>query len=201
MVQKSPSLSSRPESPLEFYDPTRETLLALLKNITEEAGDTAIPSNSSLCATPLGSRQPSPIINRQQPSPVLLTKQLADVLSNQTNVLERKSISYRKSHTPDRRQSSNSISNEKILNNFEVDSQQRSGSLTGTNSKYVQGLEKVCFLPKTELPIIQITKTDSQRLQKSTSQSKESLNSMEGSSSSINSAVGKTRLILIKKGV
>lgn len=187
LVQKSPSLSSRPESPVEFYDPTRETLLALLKNITEEAGE-VISTNVSLL---------TPKINRQ-PSPVQLTKQLVDILSNQTNVLDTKSISSRKSCSTDRRPSLNSdLNGGKLINNSESSLQAPASNLTVTNSKSAQELDKTGRSPKTDVPTIQITKTDSQRLQKKTSRSKESLNSTEGSSSSSVSAVGKMEFILI----
>lgn len=66
-VEKSPSFSSRPESPIEYYDPNREELL--LNNMF--AG-TCTPSHSISRTPVLNSRQVSPVATVSQSSMNLL---------------------------------------------------------------------------------------------------------------------------------
>lgn len=129
-------MSSRPESPVDFYDPTRETLIALLKNISEEAGT---PSHSMLRTPMSNSRQPSPAAT--------LSKQLAGMLSTNPGPNER---AGRSAATP---------------------LASKSGSI-----EELSGINRAAAVQN--VPEIQITKTDSQRLPKRKSNSKESLNSM-----------------------
>lgn len=68
LVSRSPAMS-RTCTPVEFYDPTSNTLLELLKNITEEAGE--ISSHSTIRTT--GSDKNSP-----------LTQQLHDIFANKS---------------------------------------------------------------------------------------------------------------------
>lgn len=147
LVQKSPSISSRPESPLDFYDPTRETLLALLQKISEEAGSASVASVSPFAT--LKAPQQS---NSRHPSPVAsLSRQLAGILSNQNAADQQPTCSR-------------AVTKRNIDINIEK-TVQKTTNLASIRSTVVDESTKVTRASSPDIPVISITKTDSQRRQ------------------------------------
>lgn len=114
LVQKGPDLSSRSCSPVEFYDPTRDTLIELLKNITEECGGPSQSPRPSLRAPSSSSENISPAAT--------LSKQLADVLSARVA----------QTHCPEKSTSHESDSKQK---DSKISSASKSPSTEGLNTK------------------------------------------------------------------
>lgn len=168
LVSRSPVIQSRPCTPVEFYDPTTNTLLELLKNITEEVAE--LSPHGTVRTKSSSDRDLSPAILSQKihdifaskmpsPLPLKFPPNEHQKQSNSTNISHSIEDISRKSPSPTTSLPKNKNSNrKKPISLTHSRSQSRDETHGGINSPP---------------PLIQITRTDSNKT--TTSKSKESL--------------------------
>lgn len=161
LVSRSP-IQSRPCTPVEFYDPTTNTLLELLKNIREEVGEPSPQNTTSNALT----QQLQELIRSRTPSPFPpFVSQMAESGPQTMQAdCKRKSISSNLSLSIDGadkkfKSPSPTPSNRNRSKSPAPRPQQRK-SVSSISSQNLSGEEKSTGLQLTP-PIIQITRNDS----------------------------------------
>lgn len=160
-MSRSPIVQSRPGTPVEFYDPTTNTLLELLKNISEEVAE----------YSPHGTIRTKSSSDRDL-SPAIMSQQIHDIFAGRVP-----SPLPPKCNQSELQKRSNSMNTSQSIEDFK----RKTPSPKSCNSKKPQSSTHSRSHSRDEMngginsqpPLIQITRTDSSRA--NTSKSKESL--------------------------